>query len=259
MARIHRLRAKDSEDASQAHADAAPRAGQSRSTVCPGVIPRQKARPTPEVQGPKQTSVPASSSDLPNFGGGDVAPPLGSPRESKSNKITNMQNLKNQVLQFLEYSEPRPSDDAHFVKAEGAIVWVKGISPCEGTAKSFKVSEQLSTMLQRNEDTDRNYFGYGGTSQYLQERETPYLTASFMMPGVIRSCHFLGEAYHRFGSYGYRDCAFLHDEMYHIGTRLSIWLRHEGADTRPRLIEAEGFQWMTSSMKTNSGRMSTSN
>ena len=44
-----------------------------------------------------------------------------------------------------------------------------------------------------------------------------------MMPGVIRSCHFLDEAYHRFGSYGYRDCAFLHD----IGTRLSIWLRHE--------------------------------
>ena len=93
-----------------------------------------------------------------------------------------MQNLKNQVNQFLAYSEPRPFDDAHFIKAEGGIDWVKGVPPVDGAAKSLKVIEQLSTVLQRNEDVDKNDFDYGGTSQYLQTREAPYLTASLMMP-----------------------------------------------------------------------------
>ena len=71
-------------------------------------------------------------------------------------------------------------------------------------------------MLQRNEDIDRNDFDYGGTSQYLMENERPYLTASLMMPGMARSCHFLDEAYHHFGTYGYRDCVLLDGEIYQL-------------------------------------------
>ena len=109
---------------------------QEEPAIVPGVAPAQKKRAAPRESFPKAATAPASS-DTPTFGNDDVASPLGSSRESKSNKFTNMQNLKNQLPQFLEYAAPRVFNDAHFISAEGGIDWVKGVPPREGGAKSI--------------------------------------------------------------------------------------------------------------------------
>ena len=136
----------DSEDASQAHADAAPKADQSPSTVCPGVIPRQKARPTPEVQGPKQTFVPASSSDLPNFGGGDVAPPQTKSRTRRTSRTRCLSSL-NTLSQDLP------------------------MTPTSSRRREQSFGSKGYPQLQRNEDTDRIFLSMGAPANiYRRER-----------------------------------------------------------------------------------------
>ena len=81
-------------------------------------------------------------------------------------------------------------------------------------------------MLQREDDQNKNDFDYGGTSRYLGKDGKPHLIASLIENGTGR-IRFLDAAYHRLGAYGESGCAFYHDEIYHAGKRLSIWLRHE--------------------------------
>ena len=82
-----------------------------------------------------------------------------------------------------------------------ALPKVSGLlSSCQRCCKGMRIST-------------RNDFDYGGTSQYLMKNEGPCFTASLMMPSMARSCHFLNEACHHFGAYGYRDCMFLDDEI----------------------------------------------
>ena len=74
------------------------------STVFPGVKPTQKKRPAPRPMTTPTTDMRASSQGVPMFGSGDTDTPLGTPPESRSNKITNTQNHKNQAPpQFVEY------------------------------------------------------------------------------------------------------------------------------------------------------------
>ena len=61
---------------------------------------------------------------------------------------------------MMDYAEPRPFDDAHFVKPEGGIDWVRGVEPMSGGAKSIRIICELATMLQRNEDTERNDYDW---------------------------------------------------------------------------------------------------
>ena len=82
----------------------------------------------------------------------------------------------------------------------------------------------MVTMLQRSEDTETNDLDYGGASQYLHDQEKPLRG----QPDATRCgqvMRFSRWSSHYFGTYGYRDCVFADDGMYHIGKQLSIWLR----------------------------------
>ena len=69
-------------------------------------------------------------SNFPHFGGEDEAPGV---------EVQQYPNLKNQVPLFMDYAKPRPFDDAHFIKSEGGIDWVRGVELMSGGAKSLKV------------------------------------------------------------------------------------------------------------------------
>ena len=97
----------------------------------------------------------------------DDVSPLGKSRESKSKDISNIQELKNQVAQFMEYATPRPFNSAHFIISEGGIDWTRGRPPLSGKAHSLRVIEWLTSMLQREEDQNKNDFDYGGASRVI--------------------------------------------------------------------------------------------
>ena len=48
--------------------------------------------------------------------------------------------------------------------------------------------------LKRNEEAKKNDFDYWRTSRNLSARENSHLTASLMMPSILKSCKFLDEA-----------------------------------------------------------------
>ena len=61
----------------------------------------------------------------------EYSSPLGKPRESESVDMSNVQQLKNQVPQFLEYANLRPFNSGHFVNSEGAVDWTRGKPPLD--------------------------------------------------------------------------------------------------------------------------------
>ena len=129
----------------------------------------------------------------------------------------------------MEYASPRPVDDGHLVTSEGGLDWVRGVEPCVGKVKDIKVLEQLATMLHRSLDAEeKNDYDYGGTSMYLKDPEKPFVDACVLRPHMAKAktTRFLDLHYYHFSVYGARDCAFYEDGIYHIGKRLSIWLRH---------------------------------
>ena len=104
---------------------------------------------------------------------------------------------------------------------------MRGVPPCDGAAKSIRVIEQLAAMLQRNEDTDKNDYDSTEVPVSISLKfEKPYFGASLTRPSVIKSCKFLDEGYHKFGTCGLTSCIFYEDELHHVGKRLPIWLRH---------------------------------
>ena len=96
----------------------------------------------------------------------------------------NIQQLKNQVTQFMEYATPRPFNSAHFIISEGGVDWTRGRPPLSGKARSLRVIESLASMLQGEEDHNKNDFDYGGTSRYLGKDEKPHLNASLIDNGT---------------------------------------------------------------------------
>ena len=97
------------------------------------------------------------------------ASPLGKPLESESVDISNVQQLKNQVPQFLEYASPRPFHPGHFVNSEGEVDWTRGKPPLTGRVTSLKTLEMLVSIFQRNENREGNDHDFGGTSQFLDQ------------------------------------------------------------------------------------------
>ena len=96
--------------------------------------------------------------------------PLGKSRESESMNMTNVQQLKNQVPQFLEYASPRPFHSGHFVNSEGEVDWTRGKPPLTGRVRSLKTLEMMVSIFQRNENREGNDLDFGGTSQYLDQK-----------------------------------------------------------------------------------------
>ena len=114
-----------------------------------------------------------------------------------------------------------------------------------GGAKSIKVICELATMLQRNEDTDRNDFDYGGTSTYLKVGECPYVDAVLMRPGYTSKAHFIDQSHHRLGTYGSEDCPFYGRTKFITSARdfpFGCDMSSSGEVTRPQLTEADGLQ-----------------
>ena len=97
----------------------------------------------------------------------DDVSPLGKSRESKSKDISNIQELKNHVPQFMESATPRSFNSAHFIISEGGIDWTRGRPPLCGKARSLRVIEWLASMLQREEDQNKNDFDYRGASRVV--------------------------------------------------------------------------------------------
>ena len=234
--------------------------GRAPSKVFPGVVSKQKARPSSKPEGSKDIPESTSSSDLPNFGGSDDQPPLGSSRESKSNKITNMQNLKNQVPAFLEYSGPRPFDDVRFIKAEGAIDWVKGVPPMEGTAKSLRVSEQLPLCCRGMRIPIRMTLTMEVQANTYRRRKLPISSPVSRCLGELGLAIFLMKrtitlvlmAIEIARSQLMRSTASVRDS--HFGSAMSFWV----VDIALRQIAGDGFQLMTSSTRIDSGKAFTS-
>ena len=193
-------------------------------TVFPGIRPNRRRCP---LHRNPPTNLLQPRHLHPRFGGAEELPPLGSSRESMPSQATNLQNIQQQAPQFLEYDSAKRINDAHFVIIDGDVEFVKGIPPCTGGARSQKVIEEFASMLQRKEDVQGNDYDYGGTSHYLKADEVGAADACLINPGQGINTRFFDGAYQRCGTYGYRECVFNNDEIYHIGKKLSIWLRHD--------------------------------
>ena len=184
----------------------------------------------------------------------DVSP-LGKSRELESMDISNIQQLKNQVPQFLEYANPRPFHSGHFINSEGEVDWTRGKPPLAGRVRSLKALELMVSTLQRDEDREGVDFDFGGTTRYLDRKREQNLVATLIDNGTGR-VRFLDKTYHCLGKWGVKNCEFYTDEIYHAGKRLSIWLRHirlrgnhstnidrGGWASIDEIIQDEGF-WM---------------
>ena len=184
----------------------------------------------------------------------DVSP-LGKSRELESMDISNLQQMKNQVPQFLEYANPRPFHSGRFINSEGEVDWTRGRPPLTGRVRSLKALELMVSTLQGDEDQEGVDLNFGGTARCLDRRREQRLVATLIdnRTGRIR---FLDKTYHCLGKWGDQNCEFYPDEIYHAGKRLSIWLRHiwlrgdhsanvdrGGWASIDEIIQDEGF-WM---------------
>ena len=231
-------------------------AGDEPPTVLPEAKPRAKARPIRKLTSNKMSSdesVDDKSVRLLDKKG-DVSP-LCKSRELESMDISNIQQLKNQVPQFLEYANPRPFHSGHFINSEGEVDWTRGKPPLTGRVRSLKALELMVSTLQRDEDREGIDFDFGGTTRYLDKKCDQNLVATLIdnRTGRVR---FLDKSYHCLGKWGDKNCEFYGDEIYHAGKRLSIWLRHiwlrgshsanfgrGGWASIDQIIQDEGF-WM---------------
>ena len=113
------------------------------------------------------------------------------------------------------------------------LLWVRPGSQIQTRLRTCRTSRIrcLSSLSTLSQDLWTMRASSRQRAQLIGSKGSPFVReppiASLMMPCVIRPCHFLDEAYHYFGTYGYSHCALLHGEMYHIGKHLSIWLRRE--------------------------------
>ena len=105
-------------------------AGDEPPTVLPEATPRAKARPVRKLASNKMSIHELVGHKSVTFleEEEDVSP-LGKSRELESMGITNIQQLKNQVPQFLEYANPRPFHSGHFINSEGEVDWTRGRPP----------------------------------------------------------------------------------------------------------------------------------
>ena len=201
-------------------------AGDEPPTVLPEAKPRAKARPIRKLTSNKMSSDESADDKSVRFlvEEEDVSP-LDKSRELESMDISNIQQLKNQVPQFLEYANPRPFHSGHFINSEGEVDWTRGRPPLTGRVRSLKALELMVSTLQRDEDREGIDYDFGGTTKYLDQKCEQNLVATLIdnRTGRIR---FLDKSYHCLGKWGDKNCEFYGDEIYHAGKRLSIWLRH---------------------------------
>ena len=66
-----------------------------------------------------------------------------------------------------------------------------------------------------------------GASKYLKIGERPYANAVLMKPGLTARARFSDQSHPKLGTERIESSPFYPDEIYHVGKRLSIWLRHE--------------------------------
>ena len=205
---------------------AADEAGDEPPTILPDAKPRAKARPVRKLTSNKMSSDESVDDKSVRFldEEEDVSP-LGKSRELESMDISNIQQRKNQVPQFLEYANPRPFHSGHFINSKVEVDWARGKPPLTGRVHSLKAVELMVAALQRNEDQEGVDYDFGGTSQYLDRKREQNLVATLIdnRTGRVR---FLDKTYHCLGKWGDKNCEFYADEIYHAGKRLSIWLRH---------------------------------
>ena len=203
-----------------------PKTDEEPPTIAPKLKPRAKSRPIQKTTSNKMSIDESNAAKSVKFLDADEdVSPLGKPRESESVDMSNVQQLKNQVPQFLEYASPRPFNSGHFVNSEGAVDWTRGKPPLTGRVRNLRALEMMVATLQRDEDREGIDYDCGGTSQYLDQKHEQNLVASLIDNGTGR-IRFIDQSYHCFGKWGYKNCEFLADEIYHAGKRLSIWLRH---------------------------------
>ena len=108
-------------------------AGDEPPTVLPEAKPRAKARPIRKLTSSKMSSDESVEARSVRFldEEEDVSP-LGQSRELESIDISNIQQLKNQFPQFLEYANPRPFHSGRFINSEGEVDWTRGKPPLTG-------------------------------------------------------------------------------------------------------------------------------
>ena len=105
-------------------------AGDEPPTILPDAPSKAKARPLRKSAANKMSGDESVGRKSVTFleEEEDVSP-LGKSRELESMDATNVQQLKNQVPQFLEYASPRPFHSGHFVNSEGEIDWTRASRP----------------------------------------------------------------------------------------------------------------------------------
>ena len=94
--------------------------------------------------------------------------------------ISNIQQLKNQVPEFLEYANPRPFHSGHFINSEGEVDWTRGRPPLTGRVRSLKALELMVSTLQRDEDREGIDYDFGGTTKYLDQKCEQNLVATLI-------------------------------------------------------------------------------
>ena len=127
----------------------------------------------------------------------------GKSRELESMDISNIQQLKNQVPQFLEYANPRPFHSGHFINSEGEVDWTRGKPPLAGRVRSLKALELMV---------------------YRKREQNLVATLIDNRTGRVR---FLDKTYHCLGKWGDKNCEFYADEIYHafdlVAAHLVTW------------------------------------
>ena len=201
-------------------------AGDEPPTVLPEAASRAKDRPIRKSASNKMSSDESVGYKSVKFlDEEEDVTPLGKSRELESMGILNIQQLKNQVPQFLEYANPRPFHSGHFINSEGEVDWTRGRPPLTGRVRSLKALELMVSTLQRDEDREGVDFDFGGTASYLDRKREQNLVAT-LIDNRTERIRFLDKTYHCLGKWGDKNCEFYVDEIYHAGKRLSIWLRH---------------------------------
>ena len=137
-------------------------------TIVPEAKPRAKARPIKKMATNKISNDESDAMKSVRFLGleEDVSP-LG---KCRLMDMSNVQQLKNQVPQFLEYASPRPFHSGHFVNSEGEVDWTRGKPPLTGRVRSLQALEMTVSIFQRNENREGSDFNFGGTAQYLDQK-----------------------------------------------------------------------------------------
>ena len=182
-------------------------AGDEPPTVLPEGKPRAKARPIRKLASNKMSSDESVEDKSVRFlNEEEDVSPLGKSRELESMDISNIQQLKNQVPQFLEYANPRPFHSGHFINSEGEVDWTRGKPPLTGSVRSLKALELMVSTLQRDEDREGVDFDFGGTTRYLDRKREQNLVATLIDNGTGR-VRFLDKTYHCLGKWGgYLGC-----------------------------------------------------